>query len=420
MKGDDLHLLESEEQYVSLSEADADLLVEKYADHLTLRRAGGADCPTTWLLRAGQVCGIIPLPSGRRLCIEPRAPVHNIWHLLGAGEDLVELSRSPAESETVEDLVEGLATIFVREVETVLERGPTRGFRRVRERQEAIRGRLDVRDQLRHAGTLPRRFTCIFDELTIDTPENRVLVAALQRVLRVLGGTRSRGRAQRCLAALSEVRPPTAGPVEELRLDPLNLHYRTPLGLARLILDGVSPGHRPGAREAPGLVVNMPRLFERFVCRTLAERLPAGLSARWRGHSIALDENGRAMLTPDAVVEREGRVLCVVDAKYKPGNASDAEPGAGDLYQMLAYCVGYETQDAVLVYPQPVETPPLRIRRGEELLHIHQIGLDLSGSRRDFQSERERLCARIGEIARVPVARRAERGRLLCALDEQA
>lgn len=401
VKADDLRVLELEEHYVSLSAVDAELLMREHSEHLTLRQAspaaGRAPEASGWLLRPGHVCGVIPLPSGRRLYIEPRTPVGNIWHLLAAAEGLTELSWPEIGSETVIGLIEGLAAIFLRETERLLQQGAVHGYRSVRRGLSTIRGRLDLREQMRRPDSLPQRFICRFDEFTIDVPENRLVVAALSNVSSGCAHSRLRARAKRCVADFQGVHASAAEEIGEIRLNSANAHYRTALTLARLILDGMSPRVGPGSRRAPGLLIHMPRLFERFVCRTVTEGLPAWLTARSNGHSVALDEERRAMLTPDAVVEREGAAVCVVDAKYRAHSASRTEPGASDLYQMMAYCMGYDAREAVLVYPYPVETPPVRIRRGASNLRVHPVGIDLSGDRRTVEAEGVRLCARIAE-----------------------
>jgi 5-methylcytosine-specific restriction enzyme subunit McrC len=399
---EDLHVLELGEQHVALSRADVEMLLRVHAEHLDLRQVDQARVPgsglTAWVLRAGHFCGVIPLPSGRRLCIEPRTPVNSIWYLLVAGEGLAGLSWPGAATASVSDLVEGLATVFLHETEKLLQGGPCHAYHRVRRTLPTIRGRLDIREQLRNPDRLPFHFTCSFDEFTVDIPENRLLVAALEAVSRIGLSRDLRERARRAVAAFDGVRSAEPCPCGEIRLTSANQHYGVALGLARLVLAETTPAARRGAGRAPGLLVHMPRLFERFVCRMVAEGLPPWLHTRSRGHSVALDEERRAMLTPDAIIEQGGLPLCIVDAKYRAFSESGAEPGASDLYQMLAYCLGYRVSEAILVYPYRVQTPPVRIRRGDCCLQVHPLGMDLSGDAESLRAEHRRLCARIAEI----------------------
>ena len=401
MKGeaDRLHLRELGEHWVRLDPVDAEMLLRNHARHLLLRRVPGA-C-LEWLICTGHYCGIIPLPSGRRLYIEPRAPVRNVWHLLGVAR-ACEVAPVSAAGNSPGGLIDSLLAAFVTELEGLLARGLIGGYRRVLREQPTLRGRLDLQRQLRHFRGICTHFHCAYDEFGLQTAHNQVLAAAAEVAVRLTAaGTELRSRAAYCLRSLP---PLNAGVTitDHLCLPPLTAtseHYRIPLMLASLLLDGARVSHRAGERNAPVFLVEMPRLFERFVCRTLGDGLPPNLVVRSDGHSVSLDEARRAVLRPDAVVEHLGRALCIVDAKYKPDAADRGGPCADDLYQMLAYGVGYGAGEAALVYPQPMDRRPLQIDRGGVRLTVHPIGIDLSGDLEVLSEQSAQLCAHVAEMA---------------------
>ncbi|MGI5819297.1 MAG: McrC family protein [Armatimonadota bacterium] len=401
-----LHLQELGEQVAALTPADAQWLTQAHGRRISVTRSPA--CEDRWLLRVGRVCGALVLPSGRRVYIEPRIPVRNVWTMLGVAGETDCLSWPAGSSETLSGLVDGLMEVFVAEVELLVERGVTVGYRSADRILRSVRGRLDVERQLRELAATPDRFACRFAEFSRETPENLTLSAALQVVRAAApGGSDLRASAVRCLRAI--------GCREDLRLQPNDLraapisaatrHYRTPLALARLLLHRRGVGHRPsdsfGAPHTPSLMVEMPRLFERFVCRSLARGLPAGTRVRWAGHSVALDDCNRAILTPDAVVEGMAGPLCIVDAKYKPEPVGRHEPSASDLYQMLAYCVGYGVEHAVLVYPRAIDAASLHIRHDGFCASVHPVGIDLSADAQTLRPRGEQLCAQIVELARL-------------------
>ncbi len=412
-----LHLREMEEQYVLLTESDAEWLTSTHGRHLTLaRHSPGRE---TWLVRAGRVCGIIALPSGRRVYIEPRVPVRNIWTLLGLAGETDSLGWPPGAGETFSGLVEGVMQMFVREVALLIERGVAIGYRQTDEVLACVRGRLDVQRQVRELPASLDRFACRFAEFTRETPENRVLAAALQVVLRASGGdSELRARAAWCLRGIG-----CTGEVNlqrhdlaAARVSAATRQYRVPLSLARLLLQGLGAGHRSGGglrgAQTPSMLVEMPRLFERFVCRTLERSLPPGTRVRYAGHSRPLDDASHAVLTPDAVVEGMTGAVCVVDAKYKPEPTDRHEPSASDIYQMLAYCVGYGVREAVLLYPRALDAPPLRIRRDGFSATIHPMGIDLSAEAHTLRPQGELACARIAELAGLTAPTEPQLGRL--------
>lgn len=405
-----VHLRELEERRVSLAENDAEWLRRTHGRQIVLTRIPAGD--ETWRARAGRVCGALALPSGRRLFIEPRVPVRNVWTLLGLAGEAGCLGWPPGAAETLMGLVDGLMGAFVREVELLVERGVAVGYRATSGVLTSVRGRLDVQRQLTELPGKPDRFACRFAEFTRETAENRVLAGALGMVRRSADHESDLRLRAACLLR-------RLGCGDEVHLQRCDLaaarssaatsHYRVPLALARLLLEGLGASHRAGAgfrgAETPSLLVEMPRLFERFVCRTLQRGLSPAMRVRWSGHSMALDDGAHAVLTPDALVEGPGGPVCVVDAKYKPEPTDRHEPSAGDIYQMLAYCVGYGVHQAVLLYPRAIEAEPLRIRREGFSATVHPLGIDLSADARTLRPRGELLCARIAElIAPLPSA----------------
>ncbi len=389
-----------------LAPGDVRWLQRHHSRHLSVIRDPGAS--DAWIVRAGRVCGAIALPGGRRLFIEPRVSVRNVWTMLAMTGDAALLDWPPTATETLSGLVDGLMEMFVREVETLIARGISAGYRPTEEVLPCVRGRLDVQRQLRELPGKFDRFACTYAEFSRETPENRVLAAALQVVLRTAGRqSGQRAAAARCLREIgcSTQVQLQRHEIAAVRVSAATRHYRVPLALARLLLDGLGVGHRPahGFRgvKTPSLLVEMPRLFERFVCRTLERGLTGG-RVRSAGHSVALDDGSHAMLTPDAVVEGPRGPLCVVDAKYKPEPTDRHEPSAGDLYQMLAYCVGYGVRHAVLVYPRSIDIAPVRITRDGFSATIHPLGIDLSADAHTLRPGGEMLCGAIAELIGLP------------------
>lgn len=401
-----ISLRELQPRWLALSAEDVDFLRARHARHIALQPHVNG---TLWQATPAQVCGIIPLPSGRTLHIEPRVSLSGIWHMLTRCWDLGELGERLAPWAEVSDLVQGLMGTYVRELWRLIQRGVALGYHPRRHSLAVVRGRIDVWRQIHVNAGARHRFACVFDELSVDTPENRVLLAALDLVRTgvVQHDYRLGALIRRCRTELAALVSTTMSrdDLAAARVPPDAPHYRVPLTLAKLLIHACGPGHRPGTRAAPTLLVQIPELFECFVCRILKGGLPAELRLRQSGHSVALDEENRALLTPDAVVERDGVPQCVIDAKYKLRGDEDRADGYGapfapDLYQMLAYCVGYRARHAVLVYPEACGTPPLRIERGMVRAQVHQLGVNLSGGPREIEASCAALCARVAKLAR--------------------
>src|SRR5262249_42953801 len=149
---------------------------------------------------------------------------------------------------------------------------------------------MTVRGRFRFAAQVGRRFgvslpaEVAYDDFTEDIEENRLLKAALTRLLRM--STR-RGELRRPLHAFQGLLlnvssvdyDPRALPV--IHFDRLNERYRHALSLAQLVLRSAVLEFHPGALRASGFLVDMSDVFESFVATPLGEAL--GLPTRaWR------------------------------------------------------------------------------------------------------------------------------------------
>ena len=137
-----------------------------------------------------------------------RIPVRNLWLLMLYASDLfrtggtgkVGLEESP------DDLPDLIAEILAHAVEVRQRRHLSSGYRARAAILNRVRGRIDVLKTERHQLLERGLIACRYDELTINTPRNRLVCAALDRVSRIV---RRKNLAYRCRALASGMR--TAG-----------------------------------------------------------------------------------------------------------------------------------------------------------------------------------------------------------------
>ena len=116
-------------------------------------------------------------------------PIRNIWLLMLYASKICQLSTSRrVEAEDNPDKIPDLvAEILCRAVEQRLRRNLTAGYWNREAEITRLRGRISLlktesRQLLRRG-----RLVCSFDELTMDTPRNRYVRAALMKITRVVG-----------------------------------------------------------------------------------------------------------------------------------------------------------------------------------------------------------------------------------------
>ena len=330
---------------------------------------------------------------GRASSSVDKTPVSRIFFLLGFSLDPERAWRDAPEG-TVDtgahdDVLPALAHAVERRIDAALRQGVLQGYREVEESSLVVRGRIREADQIRrHFGRTPP-VEIAYDAYTADTAENRILRAAVERLLRlpgVPGAVRRRLAHQR--VRLADALPLVRGQaLPRWQPSRLNSRYQPALRLCEAVLRGSSPEHLPPGADplaVDGFLFDMNQLFEDFVTVALSAALKErGLAPRPQDPHH-LDTAGLVRIRPDLVVRGGDGVtpIAVVDAKYKVEKA-DGRHNA-DLYQALAYATVLGLGEAHLVYAAGRRRERCHEVRGTPTgpegsgVRLYQHGLDLS------------------------------------------
>jgi len=331
---------------------DVDFLLAKHRRHLDLVPTGRRG----WyrLTPTGHV-GTIVAP-GCRLVLRPKIPLRNLFHLLDPAGPLPTVEdHSTAVSGA--DLLDFLAGRLVHRMTERAAAGLQRGYVERSEAGPYLQGRLDIAAQVRHAGAAANRLHCRYEDLTTAIPCNQIPRATADLVLRSpLLGDNVRLALRQAQAAYAEV-PPAAldeGAFAAAGVDRLTEDYRPLLDLCRLLVDGLAPGEYSGRTAGPAFLLDLERVFERYVTAgvtqalTGQEALTAAVQATYTVNRPVAGTPDLPM-RPDVTLHAATRPVLVLDAKWKRLARSGPEPA--DLYQVLAYCTGLGVRRACLVYP---------------------------------------------------------------------
>lgn len=308
--------------------------------------------PGSFELTAGSTVGVMQV-DGRRFTIRPKIGIRRLLFLLSFAADQSWLRPWLADVAVEDDLLDAMARIYAEVVDGALSRGVRRGYRHREQTEITVRGRIDMGRQLnRHHGrTIPVELG--FDDYTIDTDANRILLAAALRLRRPAARSPRAARLlARTVSRLEGVMPLDRRlELPRVTLTRLDEHYRTPVMLARLILGAGSIEPRDGTATAHSMLFDMPRLFEDFVVAGLRAELglaPTSFPQNGRGRDLQLDLAGRVRPEPDLSWWQDGRCIFVGDVKYKTVGGSGVEHA--DLYQLLAYATAADLPTAMLIY----------------------------------------------------------------------
>ncbi len=386
-----LRLVEYEERVVALAPEDAACLARPFGTQFALRRTLTGD---GYLLNPNQFVGVLALPSGRRLEIAPKVPVRSLFFMLAVASELPSpFLDAAAEFAELDELLEFIAVTFADLTEERIARGLYRAYVEREENLTAVRGRIAVAADLRRNHVLRHRTSCRFAELTEDVPENRVV----RQVAHLLAGWVRRPplrlRLWRIDHALGSVAPThlPAEAVDRFTYGRLNEEYRPLHRLCKLVLDWASFADAAGPFAFRAFLLDMNRLFERFVTQVLRDRAQPPVSVDDQV-PLHLAEGRRVDMRPDIVVRVGSRPTLVADCKYKRLEPEGFKQH--DLYQMLAYCTALGLERGMLVYPKHAAPVDDAVRVVNSAVRIRQVALDLSG----LLPEVRAACDRLAEL----------------------
>lgn len=262
-------------------------------------------------------------------------------------------------------LLEVFIAEFLRTIENIVKRGLRSDYSSRQDNLFALRGKLLMAPHLRQNLYRADRFFTEHDEFSTVRPENRLLHAALRRVLMLAASQGNQQLARELQFVFADV-PVSTHPridFQRVRLDRGMGYYADALAWARLILDEESPLTGTGGHRAPSLLFPMESVFEAFVAKHLARRLarPLILKTQARTHYLVRHrEQNWFRLKPDLLVRDSGRDVLVLDTKWKllDGNKANGtdkyDLSQGDFYQLQAYGQSYldGRGDVVLIYPK--------------------------------------------------------------------
>lgn len=340
-------------------------------------------------LKAGQIVGVLDT-QGPRIEILPKIDGRRDGEVRAALVRMLVVARglpvAAGEITTLatqrHDLLEIVIRVFAERSLAAVRRGLPRHYLEAAEDLKLLRGRLDATRQMTHLAVRSDLLACRFDELSENTPLNRVLKVAVAKLAGVARSAATSRRLAELKARFEFVSDPADPLRETVRLDRTNRSFHELYRLALLLLREKWQSTAADRTSGFALLFAMNDLFEEFVGRSVRRAV-----APWRVHlqhrrHHAIDAADRALfaLRPDIVVETPGGPL-VLDAKWKRLHHAEATLGVdqADVYQMLAYAHAYDAPRLVLVYPWHAElgTPGVirtwRIRGTDRTLDVATV-----------------------------------------------
>ena len=305
----------------------------------------------------------------------PKIGLDNLFGMLEYAYDLnLKIGESEVSLASMSDIFERLSVILAKRINARIQKGLYRAYVKREERLSFVRGRIDLQKQVRR-GWDPA-VHCRFEQHTPDVIENQILFQALVTILRT--GICS----DRTLPTIRKAYRGLKGVVSEMSFaardcvrqdyNRFNVDYKPSHNICRFILEHTGPTHKAGDRNMLPFLVDMNRLYEKFVAQWLATNSPK----EWifdPHETLTFGEANQIQFDIDMVLrDNSGRPVAVLDTKYK----SPDSPSTNDIFQVIAYAEAMNCTEAFLVYPKELPKP-LDIKVG--MIRVRSIKFGIKG-----------------------------------------
>lgn len=289
-----------------------------------------------------------------------RIPVRNVWLLLLYASELfrqIQRAKRNAIEDNPDDIPDLVAEILARAVERRLQRNLSFGYRWREAEMSRVRGRIQLlrteRRQLLQRG----RVACRFEELTVDTPQNRLVLAALKKIAKVARRDDLRLRCRSLVATLDRLGVSRAfvlrSDIGAALFGRLDAADRLMVSAARLAFELALPTESAGQQYVSPLdleKMSFGTLFERAVggfydvaLNELDWRVHRGKTLKWPTMPKGADMDGilPIMITDIIVDNRSAGIRTVIDTKFTDiltkGQFGKHVLKSAHIYQIYAY-----------------------------------------------------------------------------------
>ena len=250
-----------------------------------------------------------------------------------------------------------------------------------------FKGQLNVSKQIKYNLLDRSKFYCDFRKLTMDTTINQTIVYVYQLLKKEYAGILK--DLNEYIAMLQSFgvsnKEVTIREIQNIRYSKLNFHYKKLMELSTLIIKKESKTSNIDSilNDSFAYFIDIAQLWENYLLKVLQRGLKNYYiySPNERGgESLFLD--GSRSVRPDIIIEKDRKIVAILDAKYKwykQIGSSECEidcVSRDDLYQMTAYLYHYgsNTNKLIGLFVSPIEQETKDIK----ILHHnqnHKIGV---------------------------------------------
>jgi 5-methylcytosine-specific restriction enzyme subunit McrC len=333
--------------------------------------------------------------------IESQSARRNLLHILSYAMDLPLLGHNISSLDTQKsNWSELLIRLFAADLHQLMKQGLEHSYQRIEDTIPVLRGKWQIQRQITQHSHIRHQFDVVYEEFTPDTPLNRIFRYIVNRLLLLsrdsLNVTLLRDL-DIWLARVEHLKTVTPGDLLQVHFTRLNERFRLSYNLAKLFLEDGALKLAAGGQQAFAFVFDMDDLFEKFVARFIRRYREEIFPVEYREMVIRIQAEGKRshlvkkvsddlelfQLKPDIMLMPAlgDLPVLILDTKYKRLKLQPAHLGLAenDLYQMVAYATRFNCKNVLLIYPQPLDTPPVlqsfKVIAQDITIHVGTVNL---------------------------------------------
>ena len=255
-------------------------------------------------------------------------------------------------------LLEIFITMFLDELEKLIQRGIKSDYVTKEENLAYLKGKLNIKEQIRKNYIHKERFFVAYDEYVSDRVENRLIKTTLEYLYKKSKSNNNKKRIREYLFVFDEVGVSYSikSDFSKVKLGRQMKDYELVLLWAKTFLLDNSYSPHKGNDIAFALLFDMNMLFESYVGHYFkVNKKYSDTSVRTQDKSYQLlyeDNKGVFQLRPDIVL-RDEKSTMVMDTKWKI--LDNKRVGREDIYQLYGYGKKYKSQNLYLIYPKTTD-----------------------------------------------------------------
>ncbi len=255
------------------------------------------------------------------------------------------------------NLYELFIAMYVKETQNLVKHGIKSAYVRREENLNCIKGKLLFSQHIKQNLAHKERVYVEYDDFNIDTPENRIVKATLEKLLRLTVSERNSKDLRQLLISfeLLEASKNYEADFSKIVINRNTKDYDLLIKWAKVFLLNKSFTTFSGKVTAKAILFPMESVYESFVAKQIKRVFGEkgwDVSIQDYSHDLFSDPK-RFALRPDIVIS-DGNTTVVMDTKWK--RLIDAESknygiSQADMYQMYAYSKYYKASYIWLLYP---------------------------------------------------------------------